>query len=309
MADISELVVRLRALAARFRGLVNYPGKYAFTHCMTLRDDGDEILDAVWKLGFLRSIPGVELYAKFGEIYVEELGCCLDASLFANVVGFDLFAMKAGRSAFDPGLLHQASVAIPPQRIKNLFTLELMKRYSDEMREQIEKPDCELSDLSFWSLVDDAEWRDALDFFGFEIFERNARGCEMLIEVIEREVAAHKPIQQADDGDGLFEENRILIWGGVRFELTTNQALIFALLVDAYPGSVVNNTFEDKGIANLRDSFRFNDPSGKKQYKPCWNLIEVGAVKDSKRLVDPSIVRADPEKFSSPQHNPQRSPG
>ncbi len=91
---------------------------------MTLRDDGDEILDAVWKLGFLRSIPGVELYAKFGEIYVEELGCCLDASLFANVVGFDLFAMKAGRSAFDPGLLHQASVAIPPQRIKNLFTLE-----------------------------------------------------------------------------------------------------------------------------------------------------------------------------------------
>ena len=91
--------------------------------------------------------------------------------------------------------------------------------------------------------------------------------------------------------------------------LTTNQALVFRLLVDAYPSDVLHDTFEDKGISVLRDSFRFNNAIDKKEYYPCWGLIAKGSVKDSKRLIDPSIVRSDQEKFSDPQHNPQRSPG
>jgi hypothetical protein len=287
MADISELVVRLRALAAKFDKLSGYTGEYFHDIWSGVVLDANELVEEIYDAGFLLSIEKMDEVRNI----IEASGphrSLTKMFLFDVIVGFtlipkselieevvtddngDRYVMRE-YWFLEPGLLKQKSIHLEDRR-----TVEL-----DDMHKR----------------------------HGFELCDRCARGCEMLIEVIEREVAAHKPIQQADDGDGLFEENRILIWGGVRFELTTNQALIFALLVDAYPGSVVNNTFEDKGIASLRDSFRFNDPSGKKQYKPCWNLIEVGAVKDSKRLVDPSIVRADPEKFSSPQHNPQRSPG
>jgi len=112
-----------------------------------------------------------------------------------------------------------------------------------------------------------------------------------------------------EDGDGLFESDRILVWGGVRFTLRTNQAIVFRLLVDAYPGDVTHGVFCEKGIGELRDSFRFNNAQRKKEYYPCWGLIADGSVKDSKRLIDPSIVRSDQEKFSDPRHNPQRSPG
>jgi hypothetical protein len=123
--------------------------------------------------------------------------------------------------------------------------------------------------------------------------------------------ARTKAPQQAEnraDEDGLFDKDRRLIWGGIQFMLTTNQALAFRLLVDAYPGDVMHDTFEDKGIRVLRDSFRFTNAQGKKQNYPCWDLIVGGSVKDSKRLIDPSIVRSNPKKFSDPQHNPQDSP-
>jgi len=111
-----------------------------------------------------------------------------------------------------------------------------------------------------------------------------------------------------DDGDGLFQDDRIVVWGGVKFSLTTNQAIVFRLLVDAYPGDVLHDTFEDRGIRVLRDSFRFKNAQGKNQNYPCRDLIVGGSVKDSKRLIDPSIVRSNPKKFSNPQHNPQDSP-
>jgi hypothetical protein len=131
-------------------------------------------------------------------------------------------------------------------------------------------------------------------------------------DIFDSAMAYHASKQQADcidDGDGLFESDRILVWGGVRFTLRTNQAIVFRLLVDAYPGDVTHGVFCEKGIGELRDSFRFNNAQRKKEYYPCWGLIADGSVKDSKRLIDPSIVRSDQEKFSDPQHNPQRSPG
>ena len=286
MADISELVVRLRALALKFRNLGTYTGEYFYEIHGDAVVDANALVEEIYDAGFLLSIEGMSEVRN--RIETSKSFSLTKISLFDIIVGF----------TWNP----------EPTMIEEVWTDENGDR--DVL-------------VEYWFVepgllkqnpIYIKEWRPTeQDYFqkrhGFELCDRCARGCEMLIEVIEREMAAQKPIQQADDGDGLFEENRILIWGGVRFELTTNQALIFALLVDTYPGSVVNNTFEDKGIAILRDSFRFNDPSGKKQYYPCWKLIEVGSVKDSKRLVAPSIVRSNPEKFSSPQHNPQRSPG
>lgn len=142
-------------------------------------------------------------------------------------------------------------------------------------------------------------------------------GCDpggSMEDVFDSAMAYHASKQQAkciDDGDGLFENDRILVWGGVRFSLTTNQAVIFRLLVDAYPGDVTHGSFEDKRIRVFRDSFRFSSKERKKRggdYYPCWGVIADGSVKDSKRLIDPSIVRSDRKKFSDPQHNPQRSP-
>jgi hypothetical protein len=139
-------------------------------------------------------------------------------------------------------------------------------------------------------------------------------GCDpdgSMEDIFDSAMAYHASKQQADridDGDGLFQDARILVWGGVKFSLTTNQAIVFRLLVDAYPGDVLHYTFEDKGIRVLRDSFRFKNAQGKNQNYPCWDLIVGGSVKDSKRLIDPSIVRSNPKKFSDPQHNPHDSP-
>ena len=50
----------------------------------------------------------------------------------------------------------------------------------------------------------------------------------------------------ADDGDGLFEDDRILDGGGVRFTLTTNQAVYFRLLLDAYPCDCTQGNLTDR---------------------------------------------------------------
>jgi hypothetical protein len=145
-------------------------------------------------------------------------------------------------------------------------------------------------------------------------------GCDpdgYMEDIFDSAMAFHASKQQADridDGDGLFESDRILVWGGVRFTLRTNQAIVFRLLVDAYPGDVTHGTFEDKGIRVFRDSFRFSSKERKKRgydYYPCWGVIADGSAKDSKRLIDPSIVRSDPKRFQVPNIipiDPQGSP-
>ena len=142
-------------------------------------------------------------------------------------------------------------------------------------------------------------------------------GCDpdgLMEDIFDSAMAYHASKQQADcidDGDGLLQDDRILVWGGVRFTLTTNQAVVFRLLVNAYPGDVTHGAFEDKGIRILRDSFRFNNARGKKEYYPCWGVIADGSAKDSKRLIDPSIVRSDQKRFQVPNIipiDPQGSP-
>lgn len=145
-------------------------------------------------------------------------------------------------------------------------------------------------------------------------------GCDpdgFMEDIFDSAMAYHASKQQADcidDGDGLLQDDRILVWGGVKFTLTTNQAVIFRLLVDAYPGDVTHGSFEDKRIGVFRDSFRFSSKERKKRgydYYPCWGVIADGSAKDSKRLIDPSIVRSDPKRFQVPNIipiDPQGSP-
>ena len=145
-------------------------------------------------------------------------------------------------------------------------------------------------------------------------------GCDpdgLMEDIFDSAMAYHASKQQADcidDGDGLLQDDRILVWGGVRFTLTTNQAVIFRLLFDAYPGDVTHGSFEDKRIGVFRDSFRFSSKERKKRgydYYPCWGVIADGSARDSKRLIDPSIVRSDPKRFQVPNIipiDPQGSP-
>lgn len=126
-------------------------------------------------------------------------------------------------------------------------------------------------------------------------------------------VPESKPERASGLVDGLYSEGRMLVWGGVPFPLTTNQSMVFRLLVDAYQGGgggdVFNADIEDIGVRVLRDSFRRRNAEGKNEYDSSWYLIGTGSRKDSKRMIDPSVVRSNPNKFSDPQRNPQRAPG
>lgn len=167
--------------------------------------------------------------------------------------------------------------------------------------------------LAAWGFVQSKHWPaitcrfPALDEFR-----------EYLIYLNELYPDGSHPLHGADDadaggsacGDGLHACDRMLVWGGVSFPLTPNQSLVFRLLIDAYQGGgdVFNNDIEDAlGGGELRDSFRRNH-NGAKVYDSSWELIIGGKRKDSKRMIDPSVVRANPKKFSDPQRNPQRSP-
>ncbi len=153
--------------------------------------------------------------------------------------------------------------------------------------------------IEFLNVCDDAA--DLLEKLAIRVAESSATSTPATCQLGDKQ----------GEHDGLFDDDRRLIWGGVRYTLTTNQAIVFRLLVDAYPGDVTHGSFGDKGIGDLRDSFRFNNTERKKRgtaYYLSWHLIVSGSIKDSKRLIDPSIVRSDPKKFSDPQHNPQQSP-
>jgi hypothetical protein len=276
--------------------LIAYTGEDSVKHWNTLREDGKTILNhmryhgAINRMGLFKSVPN---YERLGLIGASPRSCYLeDAPLFKGLVGFELEpryrSFKADRMTifmdgsrftrelcFSSGLIYQPVIAVDPEIASDSGKLWIVHK--------------------------------------FELLDRCARGCEMIAEIVEREMAADNQADSddTDDGDGLFGNDRILVWGGVRFTLSTNQAIVFRLLVDAYPGDVTHGAFEDKQIRVLRDSFRFNAKERKKRgydYYLCWGLIADGSAKDSKRLIDPRIVRSDPEKFSGPRHNPQRPP-
>jgi hypothetical protein len=145
-----------------------------------------------------------------------------------------------------------------------------------------------------------AEWCVMHDVAVPSALEEFAEGYAVIPE---SRVSSNEHHQPASNGgrpeDGLYDENRRLVWGGVQFTLTTNQAMVFELLVDAYPSDVLLSRFEDIGIGALRDSFRRKNTKGKKEFEPVWYLIDRGSRKDSKRMLDPAKVKTDSRFISA----------
>lgn len=178
MADISELVVRLRALALKFRNLGTYTGEYFYEIHGDAVVDANALVEEIYDAGFLLSIEGMSEVRN--RIETSKSFSLTKISLFDIIVGF----------TWNP----------EPTMIEEVWTDENGDR--DVL-------------VEYWFVepgllkqnpIYIKEWRPTeQDYFqkrhGFELCDRCARGCEMLIEVIEREVAAHKPIQQADDGE------------------------------------------------------------------------------------------------------------
>ncbi len=179
MADIAELVARLRALAAKFDKLSGYTGEYFHDIWSGVVLDANELVEEIYDAGFLLSIEKMDEVRNI----IEASGphrSLTKMFLFDVIVGFtlipkselieevvtddngDRYVMRE-YWFLGPGLLKQKSIHLEDRR-----TVEL-----DDMHKR----------------------------HGFELCDRCARGCEMLIEVIEREMAAQKPIQQADDGE------------------------------------------------------------------------------------------------------------
>jgi hypothetical protein len=86
----------------------------------------------------------------------------------------------------------------------------------------------------------------------FELLDRCANGCEMIIEIIEREMAADNQADEddADDGvllDGLYRADALFVWNGKRYEwLTETMMDVLELLCKCYPEPVKPSAIEHK---------------------------------------------------------------
>lgn len=184
MADIESVadsLAELRRLGHSFRSLISYVGDDSINQWLRLRRDGNLILDDIFyhsltsSSGFFKSIDG------FQNLELSAWDCPTGKNmLFKRLIGFELEPRYRSFKA----------------RFAHYF----------EDGSQLTRELCFSSGLIFQPVipVDPSIASDEKQLWvahKFELCDRCARGCEMLIEVIEREMAAQKPIQQADDGE------------------------------------------------------------------------------------------------------------
>ena len=184
MADIESVadsLAELRRLGHSFRSLISYVGDDSISQWLRLRRDGNLILDNIFyhsltsSSGFFKSIDG------FQNLELSAWDCRTGKNmLFKRLIGFELEPRYRSFKA----------------RFAHYF----------EDGSQLTRELCFSSGLIFQPVipVDPSIASDEKKLWvahKFELCDRCARGCEILIEVIEREMAAHKPIQQADDGE------------------------------------------------------------------------------------------------------------
>jgi hypothetical protein len=175
MADITELVARLRALAAKFDKLSGFTGEYFSDIWKAAVVDANCLVEEIYDAGFLLSIETMDERKKI-----------IDASPQRSLAKMFLFDWIVGFTLIPSSRTMWETVGNGEEVLTEYWYLEpgLLKQ----------KP----------IYVEDRRTVDLDDFHkrhGFDLCDRCARGCEMLIEVIEREMAEQKPIQQADDGE------------------------------------------------------------------------------------------------------------
>lgn len=220
--SFSELLADLGRLSTSFRSLISYVGEDSIKHWYRLRDDGNTILNHMLfhsvrnSLGLFRSIPDIERLELSGWPRVCYLA---DNPLFKGLVGFELEpryksfqaefpycfedgSMLRRELCFFPGLIFQPVIAVDPDMASDPAKL--------------------------WSI------------HRFELLDRCARGCEMLIEIIEKEMALQKQVD-ADDGnrhdvlaDGLSTDKRSFRWHGKTYNLGLVPSKVVELLHNRY---------------------------------------------------------------------------
>jgi hypothetical protein len=207
MADIAELVARLRALAAKFDKLGGFTGEHFSDIWRDAVADANRLVEEIYDAGFLRSI------AKMDEVQniIEASGpdrSITKMFLFDVIVGFSLIPQL--RMIADPG---DDGVDV----LREYWYLEpgLLKQ----------KP----------IYVEDRRTVDLDDFqkrHGFDLCDRCACGCKMLTEVIEREMAADDRAHE----DGVIDASaRTMKWGDEEFtDIPARAIVVLKLLMEAY---------------------------------------------------------------------------
>lgn len=185
MAEIrsfSELLADLGRLSSSFRSLISYAGEDSIKHWYRLRDDGNTILNHILfhsvqnSLGLFRSIPNIERLELSGWPRVCYLA---DNPLFKGFVGFELEPRyRSFQTSFpyfyeDGSTLRRELCLFPGLIFQPVIPVD---------------PDIASDSGKLWSL------------HKFELLDRCARGCEMLIKIIENELTPEKSAI-ADDSD------------------------------------------------------------------------------------------------------------
>ncbi len=209
MADGMESVAEFRRFADRFRLLISHNTPYRFTHLMGLICDGDLIFDRAWKGGFLRSIDRLEHFAKLSELLCKEIGATLHYDLFGAVIGFNVEPNAMRKGSIESGLLVQAPIDFKP--IPHPF--DSMDQMLMAFKGGIE----DLKPIASY-IADDSKWADTMDRVSFDLCDRYARGCEMVAEIIQSEMASDNAPQQALQ----IESDRV----GKAPKLTVNEKMI-----------------------------------------------------------------------------------
>jgi hypothetical protein len=179
---VVELVADLKRLSNSFRSLIAYKGDDEIRHWYRLRALGDTILNDIWLETHSSPRSAFDAIEGFRnqDLSAWPASSCDHNRLFKKLVGFEFepryrsfmartpLAFEDGSRltrelCFSPGLIFQTVIAVDPELANDLERLWPIHR--------------------------------------FELLDRCANGCEMLIEMIEREMAEQKPIQQADDGE------------------------------------------------------------------------------------------------------------
>lgn len=227
--SFAELLADLGRLGSSFRSLIACPGEDSIKHWYRLREDGNTILNhmryhsAINRMGLFKSVPKFE---RLGVNGASARSCYFDNDpLFKGLVGFELEPRY--RSFKAESMFRIDTIFLDGSR----FTREL----------------CFSSGLIFQPViaVDPEIASDSGKLWiehKFELLDRCARGCEMLIDIIEKETA---PPQQADNpnhADNQADENgvidavaRSMIWGNDKFnDIPPRGIKVLSLLLDAY---------------------------------------------------------------------------
>jgi hypothetical protein len=193
--SVIESIADLRRLGSSFRSLISYSGDDAVKHWHRFRGVGDVILNDIWlkTCSSPRSAFDVIKGFRNQDLSAWPASSCDHNRLFKKLVGFEFepryrsfmvkfpFCFEDGSRltrelCFSGGLIYQPVIAVDPELANDPERLWPLHR--------------------------------------FELLDRCANGCEMIVEIVEREMAADN---QADEDGVIDSVARSMVWGNDKF--------------------------------------------------------------------------------------------